>query len=91
MVSGSKESQIDLDLEILKTCLDGVDPPPSIPDAELVDCLVDETAIRKIEQFLSECEGFSDLTREIEKNVLNPNDAAWEDRLRRDRTSLYIE
>ena len=78
---GIEESQIDLDLEILKTCLDGVDPPPSIPDAELVDCLVDETAIRKIEQFLSECEGFSDLTREIEKNVLNPNDAAWEDRL----------
>ena len=78
---GIEKSQIDLDLEILKTCLDGVDPPPSIPDAELIDCLVDETAIRKIEQFFSECEGFSDLTRGIEKNVLNPNDAAWEDRL----------
>ena len=78
---GMEKSQIHLDLESLKTCLDGVDPPPRIPDTELVDCLVDETAIRKIEQFFSECEGFSDLTREIEKNVLNPNDAAWEDRL----------
>ena len=78
---GIEESQIDLDLDLLKTCLDCVDPPPSIPDAELVDRLVDETAIRKIEQFLSECEGFSYLTSEIEKNILNPNDAAWDDRL----------
>lgn len=78
---GVEESQYDLDLELLKTCLDRVEISPGIPDAELIDRLVDETAIGKIEQFLSECEAFSDLTSEIGNSVLNPNDAAWEDRL----------
>ena len=64
---GIEQSQIDSDSELLKTCLDRIDPPPSIPNSEFIDRLVDETAIRKIERFLSECEGFSDLTREIEK------------------------
>ena len=78
---GIVEPQPNLDLDLLKTCLDRVDPSPSIPDVELVDRLVDETAIGKIEQFLSECEEYSDLTREVGEYVLNPNNAAWEDRL----------
>ena len=78
---GIEDSQFELDLELLKTCLDHVETTPHTPEAELVNRLIDETAIRQIEQFISKCQEVGDLNREIGKNVPNPNDGAWQGRL----------
>lgn len=78
---GFEDSQYDLDLKLLKTCLDNINSSPGTPDVELVTRLVNEAEIRSIEQFLSECAALSDLTSKTGINVRNPNDVAWVDRL----------
>lgn len=78
---GLEVSQTRSDLELLKTCLDRVEVPSDTPDLALLNRLIDETAIGRVEEFLSECKALRDLTGEIGNSVLNPLDAAWKDRL----------
>ena len=78
---GMESSQYEQDLDLLKSCLNGVELTGARPDADLVDRLLDQDSVDHIEQFISGCNALRDRIDEIGRSVREPMDAVWNERL----------
>ena len=78
---GMESSQYEQNLDLLKSCLDGVELAGARPDADLVDRLFDQDSVNLIDQFISDCNALRDRIDEIGRSVREPMDAVWNERL----------